>query len=77
MVMVSMVSIQILTVCDYFSRACAIPDEDTVIITGGEDTMKTVSVYSVEGWQRNLPSLNTGRRDHACSSYWSGERKVR
>ena len=60
----------------YFSFACAIPDEDTVIITGGYNP-NTVSVYSVEGWQQDLPPLNTGRYRHACSSYWSGERRVR
>ena len=66
-------------VCDsvYYSYACAIPDEDTVIITGGDFTRKTVSVYTVEGWQEDLPSLNTGRYYHACSSYWSDERRVK
>jgi len=59
-------------------QACAIPDKDTgtIIITGGRYTPHTVSVYSVEGWQQDLPPLNTGRRYHACSSYWSGERRV-
>jgi len=56
--------------------ACAIPDEDTVIITGGRYTRNTVSVYSVEGWQEDLPPLNTERSYHACSSYMSGERRV-
>ena len=66
------------SVCDslYFSKACAIPDGDTVIITGGESTKNTVSVYNVEGWQEDLPPLNTGRYHHACSSFWSGERRV-
>ena len=65
--------------CVYYSYACAIPDEDTgtIIITGGADTLNTVSVYNVEGWQEDLPSLNTGRSSHACSSYMSGERRVR
>merc|ERR1712037_45664 len=44
--------------------------------TGGLDTLNTVSVYNVEGWQEDLPSLNTGRSSHACSSYMSGERRV-
>merc|ERR1712032_215461 len=39
--------------------ACAIPDEDTVIITGGFPSRNTVSVYTVEGWQQDLPPLNT------------------
>ena len=45
----------------YYSSACAIPNEDTVIITGGSFTKTTVSVYNVEGWQYDLPPLNTGR----------------
>ena len=55
------------------SMACTIPDEDAVIISGGYDTLTTVSVYSPQGWQQNLPPLNTGRYSHACSSYWSDE----
>ena len=65
------------SVCVFYSHACAISDEDSVIVTGGVYTDTTVSVYSVEGWQRDLPPLNTGRRDHACSSYLSDERRVR
>merc|ERR1711971_1040605 len=61
--------------CDT-SFACAIPQEDSVIVTGGVDTKNTVSVYNVEGWQEDLPPLNNGRSRHACSSYWSGERRV-
>ena len=61
----------------YYSDACAIPDGDTVIITGGSSTMNTVSVYNIEGWQHNTYSLNTGRSGHACSSYLSEERRVR
>ena len=60
----------------YYSSACAIPNSDTVIITGGTLTPYTVSVYNVEGWQEDLPPLNTGRYYHACSSFWSDERRV-
>ena len=58
--------------------ACAIPDPDNeeVIITGGEDTMTTVSVYNETGWQRDLAPLNQGREDHACGSYVNGGKKV-
>ena len=48
-----------------------------MIITGGEDTLTTVSVYTVEGWQKDLPNLNTRRYYHACSSYSTDERRVR
>ena len=62
-----------------YSRACAIPYEETerVIVTGGANTWNTVSVYSVEGWQEDLPPLNIGREEHACTSYLSGMRRVR
>lgn len=39
--------------------------------------MKTVSVYSELGWQRDLTSLNQGRRYHACGSYVNGGKKVK
>ena len=61
----------------YSSYACAIPNSDTVIITGGTSTLNTVAVYNVGGWQEDLPPLNTGRYYHACSSFWSDERKVK
>ena len=63
----------------YYSFGCAIPQADTVIITGGynRNTWNTVSVYTVEGWQNDLPPLNTGRWAYACTSYRSGERRVR
>ena len=60
-----------------YSRACGIPDEETVIITGGTYSQNTVSVYTVDGWQQDLPPLNTGRFGHACSSYWSDGRRVK
>ena len=71
-----MVSVHLVTVF-YYRFACAIALEDSVMVTGGSSTLTTVSVYNVQGWQNDLSPLNTGRRDHACSSYWSGETKVR
>ena len=59
-------------------EACAIsdPDNGEVIITGGMDHRKLVSVYSEAGWQRDLTSLNQGRKLHACGSYVNGGKKV-
>ena len=71
-----MISIPLVTVFIY-SFACAIPQGDSVMVTGGSDTKNTVSVYNVEGWLEDLPPLNTGRYLHACSSYRSGETRVR
>ena len=63
--------------CIFYRQACAIPDTDTVIITGGYNTETTVSRYSVQGWQEDLPALTKGRLNHACTSYMSGGRRVR
>ena len=62
-----------------FSRwACAIPDQENeeLIITGGVYTSTLVSVYSEDGWQRNLAPLVEGRDSHACSSFIFNEVKV-
>merc|ERR1719234_1924279 len=53
-------------------RACSIPLGDEVILTGGMDTLKTVSRYNEGGWVRDMSSLNTGRRNHGCTSYSTG-----
>ena len=60
----------------FFDRwACAIPDNEEVIITGGWDTMTMVSVYSKTGWERDLPPLSEGRFRHACESFlFEGDR---
>ena len=59
-------------------EACAIPDTENeeVIITGGMDNRRLVSVYSEAGWQRDLASLNQGRKLHACGNYVNGGKKV-
>ena len=59
-------------------EACAIPDPDNdeVVITGGHLTLTTVSVYNKAGHQRDLASLNAGRRYHACTSFIYQNTKV-
>ena len=59
------------------SYACAIPDPDNeeVVITGGS-TKKRVSVYNKAGHQRDLADLNTGRSNHACTSFIYQNMKV-
>merc|ERR1719186_1830473 len=51
--------------------ACAIPDlvTDSVIITGGEDSVSVVSRYDRMGWVEDLPHLIEGRDHHGCGSY--------
>merc|ERR1711894_641748 len=38
--------------------------------TGGrKETLTRVSLYNRGGWVRDMPSLNTGRYGHGCSSF--------
>ena len=56
----------------YFSGACGIELEDTVIMTGGVIDSKertTVSIYDKDGWVRDLPNLQTVRKKHGCGHY--------
>ena len=53
-----------------YRDACAIPEEASLVITGGYYTRKTVSRYSITGWVEDLPELNVGRSSHGCSSYY-------
>jgi len=50
-------------------RACAINLGSSVIITGGVNTLTTVSQYNEAGWVRYLPGLLQGRKYHGCSYY--------
>ena len=47
---------------------------DSVIITGGLDTMSTtVSRYGVLGWVEDLPDLVVGRGAHGCGSFFRSD----
>ena len=52
-----------------YRGACAIDMGETVIITGGFNTMKKVSQYNENEQHNVLPELITGRQEHGCSSY--------
>ena len=56
--------------------ACAIADGDTVVLTGGQNTMRRVSRYGTGGWLEDLPSMNLGRADHGCASFLQEGDKV-
>ena len=58
-----------------FSHACAIQEDDRVVITGGHSA-RTVSVYDENGWIEDLPNLNEERLGHACTSFLSDGKKV-
>ena len=55
--------------------ACAIPDEDTVVITGGSYTQREVSRYNENGFLEYLPSLISHKEAHHCSWFINEERK--
>ena len=61
----------------YYSFACAIPDTDTVVLTGGANTLNTVALYNDKGWVEDFPDLSIGRQGHACAGYTSDGRRVR
>ena len=54
-----------------FRDACVIDDQDTdtFITTGGSYSPQTVSRYDQLGFLEDLPSLNVGRKNHACGTY--------
>ena len=63
----------------YFSAGCSIELEDKVILTGGVidgETSATVSIYDRKGWLRDLPNLQSARRDHGCGHYVDGSNRV-
>ena len=45
-------------------------------MTGGRDTPSKVSVYTIEGWQRDLADLGQGRYDHGCGHYTNKDNVV-
>ena len=55
-------------------EACAINLGSSVILTGRVHSPRTtVSQYNEAGWVRDLPPLQQGRYDHACSYYSNAE----
>ena len=56
-----------------YRDACSIPDPETetVVVTGGQTALKTVSRYGKEGWKEDLPELQNGRFGHGCTSFMS------
>ena len=39
-------------------------------------TYSRVEVYTIDGWSRELPELNTGRRNHGCGQYVNTDNKM-
>ena len=61
----------------FYRGACAIPDADSVVLTGGgmgpefsiDEVYNKVVRYNKDGWVEDLPQLIVGRSNHACGSY--------
>jgi hypothetical protein len=53
----------------YYRHACAIPDGDSVLLTGGYYSKQRVSRYDATGYMADLPGLNEGRFAHGCGAY--------
>ena len=64
----------------FFSSACAIELEDTVVVTGGwslfTGPFATVQVYTISGPQEQLPDMLRGRLRHACAHYVDSQNRV-
>ena len=52
--------------------------EDTFIMTGGRNSERVVTKYTMNGENENefLPVLHQGRLNHACGSYQQGDNQV-
>ena len=63
-----------------FSQACAIADDNSVIITGGGwsgDYFVNVTRYNMEGYVETLPNMILGRKYHGCTSFVQNGMKVK
>ena len=59
-----------------YSWACGIDLGQSVVITGGLYTERIVIEYNEDGSFKELPQLNSGRREHGCGSYISDDRNI-
>merc|ERR1719300_1471774 len=53
--------------------ACSIEMPEMFILTGGFNTLTTVSRYSSSGWMEDLPELNEGRIHHGCGFFYNDD----
>ena len=49
--------------------ACGIEVDDKFVVTGGYRSLTTVAEFTEAGAVTYLPSLKTGRWNHACSKF--------
>ena len=57
-------------------NACGIEETETVTITGGWYSMTRVTRYTAEGASETLPSMQNGRRGHACGHYTTSSNSI-
>lgn len=57
------------------NEACVIPDEDSVVVTGGYYSRNKVTRYYRNGTSTSLPDLQDGRNGHACGHYVDSNNK--
>ena len=67
-----------LTDLSMFSNACAIPDGNSVVVTGGTFSEFSVTRYSSDGVinDPDLPWLSSGRWSHACAKYLNEQQET-
>ena len=46
-----------------------------MIVTGGDNAPRQVTVYTLAGWAADLPSLRTSRWLHGCGHFVNSEDK--
>ena len=58
------------------SYACSIQLEEMVVVTGGRETWRHVTVYNTAGLLTELPDLEQGRSDHGCGHFVNTDNKL-
>ena len=58
------------------SLSCAIELDSKVIVTGGDNAPRQVTVYTLAGWAADLPSLRTSRWLHGCGHFVNTDNQV-
>ena len=59
-----------------YRSACSIDLGQSVVITGGVYSERTVTQYKEDGDHTEMPQLVTGRLNHGCSSYTDSDNNI-
>ena len=60
----------------YFSYACSIEEEQSVVVTGGAQSKQTVRRYLMNGQSQALPNFREGRYGHACGHFKNANEEI-